>query len=666
MSAWPIHDERDGPAWPARFAYVPRLPVRALHRRANGAGRVVRLSPLGMTVACEGGWPSGPAEIRMPQLLRGPVAAHVIDAGGGVADVRFVDLETDAARDMLAWIHGALARGEAGAPPTRPPVVETVNDARRIARIVGVLAERSAPARVLVDAKGGRRHSVQARWDPRGALLVAEPVPAGRARVESFGPWSVYAFEGTGAAAPEQIVRLRRRQTRRVRVPGHVRVKVSGVPWPADRIERTVRDISIGGLGFVTDPVADLVFPGIDLELELCWRGGTPVRCRGIVRHVTTSPESGVGALCGVEILREPGPDGWARVVDELLHPTTQWGTAKPDDLWKVYEGSGYFELSGKTSDEFVDYRDSFFTTNAVLSDAPQIGGRFALHTRRGLEATISQLEVWDNSWLVYQLGRLEHNRALVGESDHVLADLYVHAYEHLQTFAKPEYLVTLVQDVARWSRRMHLQLVERHVESGHGVIVPFRALEMATKTRLPVPREITVGPATSAELVAMAEHLARTRHPLERAALGLQRPERDLLPLVERWQAAGLDRRREIIVARRDDQMVAFAILEAAEAGLHLFCLTDCVRLFHLGERDQDGELALLGAARTWYACHGHHRFVVYADPLMPAAWAEHARDLGLAYITILTAEHLPELLEHVTELTANLRRTPQHDAPR
>jgi len=602
----------------------------------------------------------------MPQLLRGPVAAHVVDAGEGVADVRFVDLETGAARDMLAWIHAALARGEAGAPPTRPPVVETIDDPRRIARIIAVLAERAAPARVLVDAKTGLRHAVQARWDPRGALLVAEPVPAGTARVESFGPWSVYAFEGAGARLPERIVRLRRRQTRRVRVPAHVRVKVSGVPWPATMIERTVRDISIGGLAFVTDPVADLVFPGIELELELGWRGGTPVRCRGIVRHVSTSPEPGVGSVCGVEVVREPGSDGWARVVDELLHPTTEWGTCRPDELWTVYEGSGYFELSGKTSEEFLDYRDSFFTTDAVLAEAPQIGARFGLRTRRGTEATISQLEVWDKSWLVYQLGRLEQNRALVGEGDHVLADLYVHAYEHLQTFAQPEYLVTLVQDVARWSRRMHFQLVERHVEKGHGLIVSFRALEMTTKTRLRVPREISVGPPSAAELAAMHEHLARTRDPIELAALGLDRPERDLVPLVDRWHAAGLDRRREIVVARRDDRMIAFAVLEAAEAGLHLFCLTDCVRPFHLGDYDAEAELGLLGAARTWYAGHGHHRFVVYADPLVLAEWAEHARDLGLAYITILTAEHLPELLEHVAELTANQRRTPQPEPAR
>jgi hypothetical protein len=157
-----------------------------------------------------------------------------------------------------------------------------------------------------------------------------------------------------------------------------------------------------------------------------------------------------------------------------------------------------------------------------------------------------------------------------------------------------------------------------------------------------------------------MREHLARTHHPIERAALGLDRPERDLLPLIERWGAAGLDRRREILVARRDGEMVAFAILEAAEAGLHLFCLTDCIRMFHVGDVDGDAELALLGVARTWYATQGHHRFVVYADPLVPATWAEHARDLGLAYITILVAEHLPELLEHVTELTANQRRSP------
>jgi hypothetical protein len=183
---------------------------------------------------------------------------------------------------------------------------------------------------------------------------------------------------------------------------------------------------------------------------------------------------------------------------------------------------------------------------------------------------------------------------------------------------------------------------------------VPFRALEFSTAGTEPVPDEITVDTPTAAESVALRQHLATVRDPIELAAFGLVDPEHDVTSLIARWKDAGLGRWRRVLVARESGRMVAFTVLDAAQSGLHLFCLTDCMRLFRIDGQGTAAESALLQAARDWYRGLGHSRFVVFADDVDPPVWAAGARDLGAAHIGVLSANLIPEFLEHLAEVTA------------
>jgi hypothetical protein len=169
------------------------------------------------------------------------------------------------------------------------------------------------------------------------------------------------------------------------------------------------------------------------------------------------------------------------------------------------------------------------------------------------------------------------------------------------------------------------------------------------------LPEGLEISPAKPAEIGGLLRFLARSRPRPYVEALDLV-PERfDLASIKAIWGRAGLARERAVLIARRDQQPLAAAVVEAAEDGLHLFHLLDAVRLYPLAPGGEASFCSLLKEARSWYLRKGKEVFVclLEGDTLLPTDLLEGLRDLGLADMSILSAELLPELLEHIHAIT-------------
>ena len=119
--------------------------------------------------------------------------------------------------------------------------------------------------------------------------------------------------------------------------------------------------------------------------------------------------------------------------------------------------------------------------------------------------------------------------------------------------------------------------------------------------------------------------------------------------------RAAGFDRDRDVIVARRGGRPIAAAVLELGERGVHLFNLLDVVRMYAIAEGGEAVFHALLDEARGWYARRGRDRFVYFAESGDPETWRlAGLRDLGPAYQCVVSDAVLPDLLDHIYEFTA------------
>jgi hypothetical protein len=172
------------------------------------------------------------------------------------------------------------------------------------------------------------------------------------------------------------------------------------------------------------------------------------------------------------------------------------------------------------------------------------------------------------------------------------------------------------------------------------------------------MPEGFSLGAPTEEEREALFERLKATRPEAYREALDLV-PERfDLAELKRQWSEAKLTRERDVLVARKDGRALAVGVLETAHPGLNLFHVLDGLRIIPLVDEGsaegQEAMLALLAGAAEWYRARGLDVFVHYVET-EHTAYTHQAQlvDLGEGRIWILSAQLLPDFIEHLCEAT-------------
>lgn len=330
-----------------------------------------------------------------------------------------------------------------------------------------------------------------------------------------------------------------------------------------------------------------------------------------------------------------------------LTHPNTFVGESDPDELWELYDMSGYFNLSESSSQEFEDRRRAFRYASEALSERPSTGAQITWESRDGIEASVSMIRPWSSAWLIYHLGR-RRERALRLSGNRVLYELYLRAYEHAGRDRHLRWHVSYVQaEGARFSRILHREFVGRNIERGLAAIVPFRAWEVDCLGASVAPANVTV--ADTQDRKWMLKALAAQRPAPYLEAFDLVPGCLEIEAAKSEFHAAGLARERAVIVVRREGVARGAAVLDLAEEGLHLYGLLDVARVVALDDDFADHDLAaLLAGASAWYRRQGKKRFV-YFDELGRGASGVPARDLGAADQTMLSAELVPDLLEEV-----------------
>lgn len=536
------------------------------------------------------------------------------------AEFRFAQVDAIRARQVVEWSRGP---GQEFAPVESEALFkERITERARIRKILSFLHQTG-------------------RFD-----LESLP-PAGTAvRVQSLYAMLEFAAPRPGAL-PAFIDRTRRRRERRQPVDPRVMMRCVHPLFGDHSSFRSVRDISATGVGVWASAIEDLLWPGLELSIELVAKNRDPVQLNAIVRHVSPRAPAKLD-LIGLEV--EPSAE-FHREVDRLLYPDTYAGTASPGVLWSLYDESGYFRLSGKNSGDFRPLFDAFSASETKLRAAPALGSHFTTHY---VDATMHQLQVWDGAWLIYHVSRSQRARGFVDVGHEALFQLYQHAYEHAARF-DARWLVTYVQQVATWSRHVHHDIPADFVESGDASVTPFYAYEVPSSVVLP-KGDIVARRMRGPEAKGIEAHL-RSEFPrpyVEALALDDLVSSADPRRL---WQQAGLRRGRAVFVAENEAGVRAVAVLDSAQTGLHLFRLADSCRIYNLGPADPELFRALLRAAALWFADRGQELFVYFhhdgAPRLEEIAGAVSAElvDLGAAWISVLNADRMPELVERIGE---------------
>jgi hypothetical protein len=283
-----------------------------------------------------------------------------------------------------------------------------------------------------------------------------------------------------------------------------------------------------------------------------------------------------------------------------------------------------------------------------VVARAPRVGALFTGGPSTHPEAYVHQVQCWPRSWLLFQLCRLPSERSLRTSDDGILLRLYEHCYSFVLA-AGADWMVTYTHssDTA-YTHRLHCEHA-RTLAPHEGCVLPFEAIEISG-VREPARSWASVAAATAAEMAAAARALA-ARYPAPYlAAMALDRDDLGTGALGRLWQGSGLERSREVLVARRGGRARAAAVLDLASPGLHVYGLLDKIRLVALERGGEDEFESLLAAAHRRYAAGGHAGSVYFRDPDAPALTSriEHA-SMGRANVSVVARSAAAGFLEHV-----------------
>ncbi|QRN97396.1 PilZ domain-containing protein [Archangium violaceum] len=659
----------------------PGLRAEASVEGEQPEARLVQLSPEDLTLS-----------LSRPTVLRPGQTANVVLGVGGkrtslraqVTNVhvpgpeeaselslRFVAPPLDQGRHIVSVLEGMRDKGELEMPRSRPIWRERITRADRICRIFEALTARRC--RGMARASTGDVELVAAlydKYDGRVAWEVMGVLPSVPFTLEMFGYSSVLHFQVEHATyedglwsvpLPKELVRYRHRWLRRAPAWGGCAVRFSHPLWPQVRVERELAELSYDGMSFCTNPGEDVMYPGLVLpEIEVGMPGREPVRLKAEVRSITGSS---LGRRCGMSVVPVTSEEAhrWRNLVEEQSHPNTRVTGEWNQGTWELFERSGYFRLSGKSPADFERMQAEYREAHERLERNPRLGYRVVRPTPGGeaVEASLSWLKPYSGSWLGHQLARHQPgNERARGTAREALRDIYLRGFEPAQMDAEVKWFLAYCEAHVRWVRFTAFDFAEWYQHTGKACMVPFRFMEADARREWEKPEGITLGAPTEEEKEAFFERVKETRPEAYREALDLV-PERfELTELKRKWSEAGLKRERDVLVARKEGRALAVGVLETAHPGLNLFHVLDGLRIVPLVDEasaeGQEAMLALLAGAAEWYRQRGLDVFVHYVET-EHTGYTERAKlaDLGEGRIWILSAQLLPDFIEHLYEAT-------------
>jgi hypothetical protein len=451
---------------------------------------------------------------------------------------------------------------------------------------------------------------------------------------------------------PEEVVRVRRRWQRRVSVGDGYTLRFAHPLWPKLTVERPLWEVSFGGASFPTSVRHDLLYPGLALnQVEAITPQGEVIRLRAEVRAVTPD---GSGPRCRVQFWPESPRDAarWEVLVNRTLYPTTRVGCAWDNEAWSLYEISGYFSLSGKKPQDFIPVRGAYEDVSRKLDASPRLGFRAVRPSARGVEAAASCLKVYSGSWLGHQMAKRPGATAGVSPR-RVLRDIYLRAYEPIQHDPGFRWFFGYIEASIPWMKTAHTDFALRYQPNGLAEVLPFRLWEASTDEVAVEAGAFTWHPADENDEMLLLESLQEKPFAY-RDTLDFTPSNLSLRLIRNKWQGAGLARERHLFAIRDAKQTRAVVVLESADLGANLFHLLESMRVFPVSplapeEASPLYELAF-AHARHWYKERGRENFVYMQeggpDPT-------HCANLGAGNLWILSAELLPDWLEHIHRLT-------------
>lgn len=506
---------------------------------------------------------------------------------------------------------GCAFRAATSEPPT-----STTTAIRDQAVIAGLV--RNA----LVDGEGitmhrlhdpfERIHARRGRIDTAGGRLVIEDAESDlatfdvvRGTFQTGGNLYAFATAVTGTSPlclhlPAQLEETQKRLSPRYSLdPSQpLLAELHSVLFSMPRL-RLIRDLSTTGFSVDVDAAVDAFPPGLHLEQVKIRIGEHEISCAGRVRNVMRVTGKERTLRCGIEL---EGLSEESRVqLAALLMGTRLTGldTARNvtfDELWQFFHDTGFVDAAKQATLAPVmpEVRRTFECLHARTTKE---FNAVIMRDRGRIVGHVSGLRVYRRTWM------FQHLAALIGHNAAPLINLGA-----LECFAQDnslEYFRLWFLPESRWPNRVFGGFARKISNRDLAELRSCYPIHVATDARFASPaEEIDVFEAAECDL-GIVERYFVEREALALRAEDLTAGALSLREINNAYKRLGLQRRRRILIATRDEAPAGFALLEISSPGLNLSEALSAFRIFVLPDATIDANTvrrALLDAVVRVY----------------------------------------------------------------
>lgn len=320
----------------------------------------------------------------------------------------------------------------------------------------------------------------------------------------------------------------------------------------------------------------------------------------------------------------------WGRRVGALLQPSVTC-VEDADKVWRLLDESGFFQLGGKSREDFLPQRRAF---DRFVEHSGDLSHSFVWSEENVPIATSTNTRAFDHAIVAHQLAvsPLRKSGRLV------LRELLTHLIESIKYDRGICYFAAFLSASAKIHQVVFIDFAARHQASGLSLLRPFRLVEVQCQA---VPPEQTP-PNESSVFVPTQQMYADVFARRPEWAEALFWETFDLTParimgvcVHERWRKQHVFRARSLL-AYRDaaGKIVAFLAMDVAEPGASLFGLFDQAYFLPVNLQTSarvrgQALRALLLMAREFYRQHRRTQFafVGFSD-LVPEKFYEDNAD--------------------------------------
>jgi|SoiMethySBSTD1v2_1073268.scaffolds.fasta_scaffold31384_5 hypothetical protein len=255
--------------------------------------------------------------------------------------------------------------------------------------------------------------------------------------------------------------------------------------------------------------------------------------------------------------------------------------------------------------------------TWAALLEAPGSLAKTCLLKRDGdIRAHVSAVRLFAKTWTLQHLAALLDTRSTLTRGQAVSVSMI----ELLDREPEAEWVKVWYRPTSGFPLRLFESFARRFADSELSELATYDYLVSSTdRDGAAVPglafaaSDVVVTGAEPADIERIGTYFL-DRRTATCVADDLTTPRLTLAAMREPYAALGLERRREVLVAKHRGDLLGFALLEISSIGLNLSELTSAFRVFPLAPHSQV-ELSLIAAARQRYRELGRARCFALAE---------------------------------------------------